>query len=61
MLIGTLGLLLLLDGGDYAPGGTTGANYILVGDGEEVALIDREFTADLDSILESVRWHDDIS
>ena len=35
-------LLLLLDGGDDAPGGTAGADDVLVGDGEEVALLDGE-------------------
>ena len=35
----TLGLLLLLDGGDDAPRGTAGTNDVLVGDREEVALL----------------------
>ncbi|GER26171.1 ribonuclease HII [Striga asiatica] len=38
-------LLLLLDGGDYPPGGTAGADDVLVGDGEEVALLDGELVA----------------
>lgn len=32
VLIGTLGLLLLLDRGDYAPGGTSSSDDVLVGD-----------------------------
>ena len=32
-------LTLLLDGGDDTPGSATGADDILVGDGEEVALL----------------------
>lgn len=47
VLIGTLGLLLLLDGGDDAPGGTTGANDVLVGDGQKVTLVDSELTTNL--------------
>jgi hypothetical protein len=49
VLVGTLGLLLLLDGGDDAPGGTAGTNNVLVGNGEEVALIDSEFAANLEN------------
>ena len=37
-----LRLLLLLDRGDYSPRGTAGANDVLVGDGEKVALLDGE-------------------
>lgn len=37
-----LGLLLLLDRSDYSPRGTAGANDVLVGNGEEVALFDGE-------------------
>ena len=48
MLLGTFGLLLLFDRGDYAPGGTAGTNNILVGDGQEIALIDSQFTTELD-------------
>ena len=47
MLLGTLGLLLLLDGGDYAPRGTASTNNVLVGDREEVSLVYRKFTAEL--------------
>nr|GLL39222.1 Os04g0462550 [Ipomoea trifida] len=35
-------LLLLLDGGDDTPGGTASADHVLVGDGEEVALLNRQ-------------------
>ena len=45
----TLGLLLLLDGGDDAPRGTAGTNNVLVGNGEQVALIDSELAANLES------------
>ena len=47
VLVGALGLLLLLDAGDDAPRGTTGSDYILVGYGEEIALVDCELAADL--------------
>lgn len=48
VLVGALGLLLLLDAGDDAPGSTTGADDVLVGDGKEVALVDCELATDLD-------------
>jgi hypothetical protein len=32
VLLGALVLLLLLDGGNDAPGGTAGADHVLVGD-----------------------------
>jgi hypothetical protein len=35
-----LALLLLLDGGDDAPGGTTSTDDVLVGDGKQVPLLD---------------------
>jgi len=35
-----LALLLLLDGGDDAPGGATGTDDVLVSDGKEVPLLD---------------------
>lgn len=35
-----LRLLLLLNGSDYSPRGTAGANDVLVGNGQEVALLD---------------------
>jgi hypothetical protein len=47
VLIGALGLLLLLDGGDDAPGGTAGADHVLVGNGQKVTLIDSELAANL--------------
>lgn len=47
VLLHALGLLFLLDTGDDAPRSTTGTDYVLVGHGEEVALVDRELTADL--------------
>jgi hypothetical protein len=47
VLVGTLLLLLLLDRGDDAPRGTSGTDNVLVGDREEVALVNGEFTTDL--------------
>jgi hypothetical protein len=47
VLLRALGLLLLLDGGDDAPGGTAGTNNVLVSDGQEVALIDGKLAANL--------------
>lgn len=47
VLVGTLLLLLLFDRGDDAPRGTSGTDNVLVGDGEEVALVNGEFTTDL--------------
>lgn len=47
VLVRALGLLLLLDAGDDAPRGTAGADDVLVGDREEVALVDCELAADL--------------
>ncbi len=40
VLLGPLGLLLLLDGGDDAPGSSSCTNHVLVSDREQVALID---------------------
>lgn len=37
-----LGLFFLLDGGDDSPRGTTGTDDVLVGNGEEIPLLDRE-------------------
>jgi hypothetical protein len=51
VLLGALGLLLLLDGGDDAPGGTPGTNDVLVGDGQQVALVDGQLTAELCNLL----------
>jgi hypothetical protein len=47
VLLGALGFLLLLDGRNNAPGSTAGANHVLVGDGEEIAFVDSELTAQL--------------
>lgn len=38
-----LGLLLLLNGGDDSPGRTSGTDDVLVGDGQEIPLLDGEF------------------
>ena len=40
MLVGTLGLFLLFDRGDDAPGSTSCANHVLVSNTEEVSLVD---------------------
>ena len=37
-----LGLLLLLDGSDYSPRRTAGTDDVLVGDGEEIALLNAQ-------------------
>jgi hypothetical protein len=42
-----LGVLLLFNRGNDAPGGTTGSNNIFVGYREEIALVDRKFTSKL--------------
>lgn len=47
VLLRALGLLLLLDRGDDAPGRASGADNVLVGHGKEVALVNGQFTADL--------------
>jgi hypothetical protein len=47
VLLGALGLLLLLDRGDDAPGRASCTDNVLVGDGEEVALVDGQLTANL--------------
>lgn len=51
VLVGALGLLLLLNGGDDAPRGTAGADNVLVGNGEQVALVDGELAAELGNLL----------
>jgi hypothetical protein len=51
VLLGALGLLLLLDAGDDAPGSTAGADDVLVSDGKEVALVNCELAADLFGVL----------
>ena len=50
VLLRALGLLLLLDRGDDAPRGTSCADDVLVGDGQKVALINGELTANLHSV-----------
>ena len=50
VLLGALGLLLLLNRGDDAPRGTSCSDDVLVGDGKEVALVNGELTADLQSV-----------
>ena len=47
VLVRALGFFLLLDGRNDSPGSTSGPNHVLVGNGEEVALVDRELTTQL--------------
>lgn len=47
MLIGALRLLLLLDGGDYAPGRPSSSDDVLVSDREQVTLVYGELSANL--------------
>lgn len=47
VLLGALGFLLLLDGGDDTPGSTAGSNDVLVSNGEKVTLIDGKFASNL--------------
>jgi hypothetical protein len=47
VLLGTLGLLLLLDRGDDAPGRASRADDVLVRHRQEVTLVHGQFTADL--------------
>ena len=47
VLLSALSLLLLLNGRDDPPRCAACAHDIFVGDGEQVALIDSEFAADL--------------
>jgi hypothetical protein len=47
VLGGSLGFFLLLNRGNDAPGSTTGTDNILVGDGEEIALVNGKFTIQL--------------
>lgn len=51
VLVGALGLFLLLDGRDDAPGSTAGSDDVLVGHAEQVALVDGELTAELGNLL----------
>lgn len=50
-LVGALGLLLLLDGGDDAPRGTTSAHNVLIGNAQEVTLVNGELAAELGNLL----------
>jgi hypothetical protein len=58
VLVGTLGLLLLLDGGDYTPGRTAGAHNILVRDREQVTFINSQLAAKLREMVrtDGNRW-----
>ena len=59
VLLRTLGVLLLLDGGDDAPRGTAGANDVLVSNGQKVALIDGKFAANLETDQYAIdAWED---
>lgn len=51
VLVGALGLLLLLNGGDDAPRGTAGADNVLVGNAKQVTLVDGELAANLGNLL----------
>lgn len=51
VLVGALRFLLLLDRGDDAPRGTSGADNVLVGDAEEVTLVNSELSAQLSHLL----------
>lgn len=55
MLVGTLRLLLLLNRRDNAPGSTSGANNVLVGNGQKVSLVNAEFSAQLDYASSALR------
>ena len=54
VLLRALRLLLLLDGGDDAPGGTASSNNILVGNAEEVALVDGKLATNLIRVLMNI-------
>ena len=47
VLVRALGLLLLLNGGDDAPRGTSSTDDILVSDRQKIPLVDRKFTSEL--------------
>ena len=47
VLVGTLGLFLLLDRRDYAPGSTSSADDILVGNRQKVSFINCELSTQL--------------
>lgn len=55
VLVGTLGLLLLFDRRDYAPGSTSGADNVLISDGQKVSLINGKFSAQLQRVLSVVK------
>ena len=50
VLLRALGLLLLLDRGNDAPRRASGTDNVLVGDGQKVALVNGELTADLHGV-----------
>jgi hypothetical protein len=51
MLVCTLRLLLLLNRRDNTPGGTSGTNDVLIGDGQKVSLVNGKFSAQLRTAL----------
>ncbi|KAI6754239.1 hypothetical protein HG530_012753 [Fusarium avenaceum] len=51
MLVGSLRFLLLLDRGDDAPRGTSGTDNVLVGNAEEVTLVNGELSTQLSHLL----------
>lgn len=51
VLVGALGLLLPLGRVEVSQRGTAGTNNVLVGNAEEVALVDGELTAELGHLL----------
>jgi hypothetical protein len=57
MLIGTLGLFLLLDRRDYAPGSTSSTNDVLVGNRQKVSLVNGEFSAQLHHALSALNYY----
>ena len=50
VLLGALGLLLLLDRGDDAPGSASRADHVLVSDREQVTLVNSQFATNLYSV-----------
>lgn len=51
VLVGALALLLLLDGRDDAPRSPSGTDHVLVGDRQEVTLVNGELAAQLGHLL----------
>ena len=51
LLLVALGLLLLLNGGDDSPGCTASTDDVLVGDGKEVSLLNRELLVGRSNVL----------